>query len=98
MNIKNNVYKLFSGDSNNFQRYGTLSYLREEISWKLAVSVKSMEDRSRKGKRTKVNALRRVVDCKEQYYSSQEGYIPRDWSIPVLLDDSHRHSHGPSRW
>ena len=51
-----------SREDNYFRRYDTLSYLREEISWKVTVRVNSMEDRSRKKKRTEASALRKVVN------------------------------------
>ena len=71
-----------SGEDNSFQRYGTLSYLREEISWKLAVRGRSTEDRSRKRKRTKAGNPRKVVNSTEQYYDSQGDYIQRGWGAP----------------
>ena len=33
-------------NNNSFQRYGTFSYLREIVSWKMAVSIQSVEDSS----------------------------------------------------
>ena len=80
-----------SREDNSLERYGTLYYLREEITWKLAVMadrVRSAEERSRKRKKTRIGAARRDVNCTEQYYDSQGEYIQRGWGAPTVLDDN----------
>ena len=74
------IMGMASGDSNKFQRYSTISYLREDISWKLAVSSKAIGDRSKKRKRTKANAPKRVINCKEQRWRKP---LTLPWSIKM---------------
>ena len=75
-----------SREDNTLKRYGTLSCLREEITWKLAVRVRSADDRNRKRKRP--GAARRDVNCTEQYYDSLGEYIQRGCGAPTVLDDN----------
>ena len=43
-----NIMALANSTNNSFQRYRTFSSLREIVSWKLSVSIQSVEDRNSK--------------------------------------------------